>query len=179
MAQPRVAGTISSIAFLFMVACNSNDRAGTDFFDIPVAEGQRTLAADAVNRLRDAFNSGSCQFIYEQAGALFRAQPLGGWMSQCRELRETLGSWQTFSASSARRCGGGPSEVVVCVRGTAGFVKGTKEVDVAWVLDNERTQLMWISLRQNEGTWVQMPPSRQRRIFDTPPRPLRKSDSAG
>jgi len=179
MAQPRIAGAIISIAILFMVACNSHDRAGKDFFDIPVAEGQRTLAVDAVNRLRNALNSGSCQSIYEQAGALFRAQPLGGWMSQCSEFRDTLGSWQTFSASSAQRCGGGPSEVIVCVRGTAGFVMGTKEVDVAWVLDNERTQLMWISLRQNEDTWVQMPPSRQPRIFDTPPRPLPKNDSAG
>lgn len=178
MAQPRVAGTVSSIAFLFMAACHSHDRAGKDPFDIPVTEGERMLAVDAVNRLRDAFNSGSCRSIYEQATTSFRAQPPGGWMSQCRELRETLGSWQTFSATSAVRCGTGASGVIVCVGGAARFAKGIREVDVASLLDNGRTQLMWISLRENQGTWVQMPPQRDHHI-DTPPRPLPKRDPAG
>ena len=179
MAQPRVAGTVISIAFLFMAACHSHDRAGKDFFDTPIAEGQRQLAVDAVIRLRDAFNNGSCQSIYEGAAAFFRAQSLQEWMSQCNDLKETLGSWRTFGASSVVRCGEGPSMFIVCVGGNAGFAKKIAQVDVAWLLDNGRTQLAWISLKQNQGAWVQMPPGRDHRMFDTPPRPLPKRDPAG
>jgi hypothetical protein len=179
MGKPRVSGTLVSIAFLFTAACH--DRAARDQLDIPVDEGQRTLAVDAVNRLRDAFNTGSCQSIYQQATAFFRAEPLGEWMGHCRELKETLGSWQSFSASTAVRCGGGPSEIIVCVGGAAGFAKDNTKVDVAWRLDDGRTQLMWITLMPSHGARVQIPPMQlPGRFWDPPPpRPSSRSDRPG
>jgi hypothetical protein len=170
MDKPRVSSTLVSIAFLFMAACHSQDRTAKDALGTPVDERQRTLAVDAVDGLRDAFNSGSCQSIYDLAAAHFRTQSLEEWISQCRELNENLGSWQTFSASSAQKCGGGPSAVILCVRGSARFAKGIKEVDVAWLLDNGRAKLMWISLRRSQGTWVQIPPWRgPGQLWDPPP----------
>jgi hypothetical protein len=184
MGAPRGVGTIVAIAFLFLAVCNSHGRSAKDplnFLKIPVDEGQRTLALDAVNGLRDAFNKGSCLSIYEQAAAHFRTQSLEEWMSQCKELEENLGSFQSFSASSVGRCSGGPPPIMVCLGGAARFAKGIKEVHVAWLLDNGRTQLMWIALKQNQGTWMQIPPWRglQHPMFDTPPRALPKSDLAG
>jgi hypothetical protein len=176
--RSRVPGALVSIAFLLMAAC-SHDRAGKDPLDIPVDEGQRTLTVDAVNGLRDAFNSGACQSIYEQAAAHFRTQSLQEWMSQCKDLKETLGSWQSFSAHLAERCGGGPSVVIVCAGGNARFAKRIAQVDVAWLLDKGRTQLMWISLKKGQGAWVVIPPWRGPRMFDTPPRPFPKSGRAG
>jgi hypothetical protein len=181
MGKPVTSGTLVSIAFLFTAACHSHDRAGRDPLDIPVDEGQRTRAIGAVSSLRDAFNNGSCQSIYEQAAAFFRRQSLQEWMSQCRELKERLGPWQSLSASSAVRCGGGPSEVLVCTGGAAGFAKDNAKVDVAWLLDNGRTQLMWITLTPSNGAGVQIPPMHSPgRFWDPPPPPpLSRSDHPG
>ena len=181
MSKPRLSGTLVSIAFLLMAACYSHDRPGRDALGTPVDEGQRTLAVDAVNGLRDAFNNGSCQSIYEQAAASFRTQSLPQWMSQCRELNEKLGSWQSFGVSRAVRYGGRRSDVVVYVGGVARFAKESTELKVAWLLKNGHTQLMRISLRQNQGTWVQIPPMQlpPGRFWDPPPPPLPGSGRAG
>jgi hypothetical protein len=117
---------------------------------------------NAANHLREAFNCGSCHSIYEQAAADFRDQTPGDWVSQCKELRESLGAWQIFNASSAVRYKWWPN--VVSVYGAAVFAKGSRELGIDWRVDNGRARLMRLGFQETEYHWKSIPPlpSRQR-----------------
>jgi hypothetical protein len=166
----RATATFVAVLLVLGTACTGDRRTAQTPVDMPVDAPQRILALDAVNALRDSFNTASCQSIYDQAAAFFRTQASEQWIGQCNGLQEGLGSWQSFRVQGFQRCGS--PEVIVCVGGVAGFSKDEKEMKVALRLDHGHAQLAWLRLRQSQNVWVEIPPRLQHRRFqDPPPRP--------
>ena len=137
----------------------------------PLGEEQGKLATDAVTRVREAFNAGACQSIYEGAAEFFRSREQGRWQSECERLRERLGQWQSFEVRETVRCGGTPTAVIVCVDGQGVFTTGTHRMEMAFQCERGQARLFWLGF-EDSNQWRQippLPPSPNRR-FDPPPR---------
>ena len=158
---------IASVLFLLLAGCNKGRNIAARVTDLPIAEDHRTLAIEAVNKLREVFNNGGCQSIYNGAAQSFRSQPREHWLSQCEQLRESLGPWRSFNAQSTIRCGA--PEAVVCVDGSSVFAKGNRSMEVAWQWDGGQAQLLWLDLLDGNHR-VLIPPLPGRQYLDSPPR---------
>ena len=157
---------VASVSFLLLAGCNKGQNIRTRAIDSPVDEAHRTLAIDAVNNLRALFNNGGCLAIYTRAAQSFRSQPREDWLSQCEQLRESLGPWQSFNAQSTIRCGA--PEPIVCVDGSSVFARGGRGMEVAWQLNGGQAQLLWLDLV--DGNYrVLIPPLPSRQYLDSPP----------
>jgi hypothetical protein len=158
---------VASVSFLFLAGCNRGQNIRARVLDSPVDEVHRTLAIEAVNNLRALFNNGGCLAIYTRAAQSFRSQPQEDWLSQCEQLRESLGPWQSFNAQSTIRCGA--PEPIVCVDGSSVFARGGRRMEVAWQLNGGQAQLLWLDLLDGNHR-VLIPPLPSRQYLDSPPR---------
>jgi hypothetical protein len=137
---------------------------------------REALALDGVSRLRDAFNRGACQSIFDEADRVFRLrQSQEAWLSECGRLREKLGSWRSFRA----HLGHGPGvPLSVVVYGEAEFAKGrwraSTQVETVWHFDEGRAELFSLFL---DGEAIPMrlwPLDPRNRYQDPPPKRNRK-----
>jgi hypothetical protein len=132
-------------------------------------EPREALALDGVSRLREAFNRGACQSIFDEADLVFRLrQSQQAWLSECERLREKLGSWRSFQAHLAH----GPGvPLSVVVYGEAEFAKRATQtrLETVWHFDRGRAELFSLFL---DGDAIPMrSPSRPRdRYMDPPPK---------
>jgi len=134
----------------------------------PVDRVQRVSVLEASTELRETFNGDrACESIYEEAAERFRTYPKEGWLKECEQLRDDMGSWQDFGARSIARCE--LPDVVVCLDGDAGFVKGDRILELAWSLEGSRARLLSIAW-QDGRQWIRIPPFPDRHQ-DTPPVP--------
>lgn len=103
------------------------------------------VAVDAVNELREAFNSGKCDQIYVEASANFRrAESPESWRATCEKTRANLGSWVNFQLSSTKSW-----PLIAHVDGTAIFSRAPYRLITAWNFERGRPRLFRLYL---EGT---------------------------
>ena len=132
---------------------------------VAVAKEQEKAALDAISKLRELFNMGNCPAIYNQAFPSFRARPINFWLDQCEQFREQLGSWRSFSPTSALTCG---VMDTVCVVGTSLFDKDHFAMTIAWHLKGKLPHLLSLYSTREGKTWSLMPPY-QDHLRDPPP----------
>ena len=162
-------GIVALVPFLLVAACSRHAQT-PDLLAVLVTDGQRLQALDGVTKLRELFNSHSCQTVSEQADGAYRVLSSNEWMGECEQLKTNLGQWQSFEPRWARRCAA--PEMVVCVGGPASFERGNQEVDVALRLTSGRAELAWISLKVTDERWIQIPGRRSPFPLADPPVPV-------
>lgn len=146
----KLLSVVAGIVLLASFACRA-PRA-----EMKVEEWQRTQAESAATRLREVFNTAACQPIYNAAAEYFRiGQDPREWSVECEQLKQQLGSWQSFEVTQTQRWL--MPGMVVSVRGSAGFERGKRQIDVAWLLTRTGPQLFWIAIQQDEQHWKQIP----------------------
>jgi hypothetical protein len=101
-------------AALLLSACQSRQPAGK-----PITEVQKAAAFKAIDQARQTFNSGNCRFVGFYGGLVQVPRP-ADWSSQCQDLHERLGIWQSFNVTPCGRVHG----VFACLFGSAEFAKG-------------------------------------------------------
>jgi len=133
---------------------------------LPDVEGpQRKLALAAMQELRQAFNNGSCQAIYDAAGDGFRrTESNPDWLAICAEIRSRWGRWDDFTATYWYQSG----SQSVAVEGTAAFTKGPCTLQVIWSLGRDRLQMACLILGVGNDQ-IAVPPRPGRRFFDPQP----------
>ena len=176
--RPAQVLRFSAAALLLLTACRrSNPLHQTE---LPVGEKQQIIALHGTEKLREQWNSGSCEALYEQASAFFRSQSLPDWLSQCEQLQENLGGWQSFVSQKATMCGesGKSTRIIVCLDGVALFEKDRFKLEIGWMLENSRSWLMFLSSGRN-GTGLGLIPPQSQRLFDSPPVPITNPARSG
>jgi len=130
---------------------------------------REALALAGVSRLRDAFNRGACQSIFDEADLVFRlGQSQQAWLSECERLRKKLGLWRSFQAHVTH----GPGvPLSVAVYGEAEFADGRwrtrTQIGMVWHFDRGRAELFSLFLDGEAiPTWA---PSRPRDRYMDPP----------
>jgi hypothetical protein len=104
----------------------------------------RKLALDGALEMREAFNSGACQSIYEHADGPFRyLQSREVWLSRCVEMRAELGEWRSFEVPAQSRKTGTP---VVALEGPAVFANREIRLRALWRVDRGRAHLLMLVL---------------------------------
>jgi hypothetical protein len=114
-----------------------------------------SLATNAVQHLRESFNSGNCDLIYIEAAEVFRElESRVEWRKTCEQLRTKLGLWESFAVESTDAW----QSTVGHVEGTAVFSKGSCRFRIALSLGNgtERVFSLWL---QGVGQEVAIPKS--------------------
>ena len=153
---------IACVAFSLLIGCQS----APDLTDTPVDDAHRAAAVDAANTLRETFNSGGCQAIYDAADEFFRSQSHRRWLTACERLREEYGTWEVFTFSSAIRCE--ELGTIVCLVGSAKFTKGDSQLEIGWLLNNGEAHLRWLD-QLNGGYWIRIAPLPIPGHYDPPP----------
>ncbi|HET9319165.1 MAG TPA: hypothetical protein VFO27_05305 [Bryobacteraceae bacterium] len=133
---------------------------------------REALALDGVSRLREAFNRGGCQSIFDEADLVFRLrQSQQAWLSECERLREKLGSWRSFQAHLAR----GPGvPLSVVAYGEAEFAKSRwrahMRLETVWYFDRGRAELFSLLLDSEAIPIRSWPSDPRKRYWDPAPK---------
>ena len=107
---------------------------------------REVLAWAAVSRLRDAFNRGACQSIWDEADPVFRIrEPQQAWLSECERMRNKLGAWQSFQGHS-KHSPGVPLSVVVYGEGEFARSHAHTHLETVWHFDRGRAELFSMNL---------------------------------
>jgi hypothetical protein len=136
------------------------------------------MAKDALEHLRESFNSGNCDLIYMEASDVFRKlESRDDWLRTCAQLRKRLGSWGSFSVGSTDVT---PS-FMAHMDGMAAFSSGGScRLRFAWSLENGAARLFSLSL-EGAGQQVVIPESSRPgppRLIDPPAKPALEPHSA-
>jgi hypothetical protein len=152
----RVVGGTVFLACLLVPACHRHPRLDDRVQEVSLNDAQRTQALTAMGRLRDQFNRGACQSIYDAAGAGFRSQPSEDWLRECARLQDELGSWTDFRAKETE--GFGKQQIIVFIYGLAVFQKENQQFEINWILSEEGARLHAIRFRKSESQdWIEFP----------------------
>lgn len=105
----------------------------------------------AENRLRELYNQGACQSIYEEAAESFRRhESLKDWLARCASTRTRLGAWRN-------------------VGGREVFEKGNYRVQMFFGVEGKRSPRLVRLIFEGDGQqWLHLP---GRLLVDPPPRP--------
>jgi hypothetical protein len=151
------------VASFLPTNCRRSSRANEE---IPRANTERKVRIlQASDQLRERWNGSSCAVIYQQAAVGFRSLLLRDWLSQCEFLKAELGVWKSIESDDVTICGD-PS--VVCLDGTAIFGNGRYGVEAAWMMEDNKPKLLYLSFSQN-GNLIEEAPSHRRLLLDPPP----------
>ena len=131
----------------------------------PVAKELQKQILEASGRLREQWNGGARETLYQQAAAYFRSQPLPDWLNDCEYFRRQLDMWRSLVPQETFSCG---APAVVCLDGKAVFGKGYYDVIIAWTMENRQPRLLYLSLAQGEKG-IGTIPSRRDFLLDPPP----------
>ena len=151
-------------AFLLLIGCSPRS-----FLETPVSHQHRALATSAANELRVAFNQGGCQSIYKHLATHHTLQREQAWLDDCDRVLTILGPWHSFRVERVQQCGGNPP--VICIAGASTFARGTRRLELAWLIDGGRPYLCWVSVAEGER-WETIPPLPGLRDYDPPARPV-------
>ena len=152
--------TVTAFAFLMLAGCSST---------LNTSNPREKLALEAVASLREAFNGGACQHIFDEADEVFRiSQPETEWLEICERMHRNLGWWRSFQPQLDRT----PSiPLRVVVYGQAEFAKGRYRMETVWHFDRGRAELFSLVLQGN-GEQIQVPKSpvlrTPRKLMDPP-----------
>ena len=152
----------------WLVACNGSARQRTLLLE-SAGKPREALALEGVSRLRDAFNLGACQSIFDEADLTFRLlQSQQAWLSDCERLHNELGSWRRFQ-THLRHGPGIPLSVVVY--GEAEFagrrLRERTHVETVWHFDRGRAELFSLYLNGEAIPRLLQP---RERYLDPPPK---------
>jgi hypothetical protein len=135
--------TAMSAMLLLLIGCNN------------VFE-QRRMAEQGVSKLQADWNRGECATIYDESDGYFRRNQLRDkWLGQCAELRNTLGTWNSFQVKNGVTWPIG-SVGLVWVEGMAEFASGQHTVRVDFQLVNNSAKLFNLGFNL-DGKLVQIP----------------------
>jgi hypothetical protein len=158
---------VLQIALLMSVpGCRRSPVVDSSDESAPMTAEQRTLALDAIERLRTALNGGDFSSIYTDATDSFRvAERRSDWEWECKQFREKLGNWQSFTLRDASTHIDGAH-----VDGLGIFEKATRPVEIVLRLNSERAQFDCLSLEDGGGQWSSLPSDRygQHKFWDSP-----------
>jgi hypothetical protein len=134
---------------------------------------REALVFNRVTRLRDSFNRGACQSIFDDADPVFRlTRSREAWLEECERLRDRLGSWVIFRTNVIH----GPGvPLSVAVHSEAEFAIGRwrtrANVVTVWHFDRGRAELFslyWdVGPARPMGSW---PSDLHKRYLDPPPK---------
>jgi hypothetical protein len=124
------------------------------------SEEQKAPAVKAVQTVRANFEGGDCHFNHKGlpralasnnsywAGNMFDPQS-PQWAGQCRDLRQTLGAWRSFTPSSLDSCG------TTCVRlsGPAGFTNGAAALSADVMVMSGGAWVWSVNIIRNHDIW--------------------------
>ena len=152
MASPEIlARTALMLLLLLPSGCSNHNRPL-----LGLNASQRTLVGRSVDQLREAFNRGNCQTIYDEADPVFRlAQLPPEWLAQCEHIRNTLGTWRSFDLQMHGKLG---IPLTVIAGGPAVFATGDYQVKTTWHLNGGRAQLFSLLLNGG-GQQIKIPPT--------------------
>ena len=173
----RARGVLRSTAIvgcLLLAACSNPEQGRSDEDPVLAAlqanPAYASMARNAVQRLRESFNSGNCDLIYIEASEVFRElESRVEWLRTCEQLRTKLGLWESFAVESTDAW----QSTLGHVDGTAVFSKGSCRFRIALSLGNRRARVFSLWL-QGVGHEVAIPKSFHpglRRLLDPPPTP--------
>ncbi len=154
---------LAPVAPLFFLLVGCGDRTA-DQRDI-AALTSRVRAADGVKRLRENFNRGDCQAVYNEADFYFREFELPEeWLTACADMQAKLGKWRSFTADQQFPPGTSIGQAV--------FENGRFHIIVHWNTLNAPARLMRLYLQSDDGSEIQVPPKRNLPSRRGPHRPL-------
>jgi hypothetical protein len=122
-----------------------------------------------MNHLKDQLSRGSCESIYREAAAAFRAQTSENWLGDCTQIEDELGAWKDFQIEYDE--GIGDRDLIVLVFGPAVFEKGSLQVEANFMLNSKGARLSMLGFRKENRDWLMAPPrpnSRPDRLIDPP-----------
>lgn len=134
---------------------------------------REALVLNGVGRLRDAFNQGACQSIFDEADPVFRLTwPRQAWLEECKRLRERLGLWTSFQTNVTHSPG---VPISLAAYGEGEFAIGRwrtrANVFTVWHFDRGRAELFSLFLdagpARRLGSW---PSDSPKRYLDPPPK---------
>lgn len=157
-------------ALLLLTACEGS-RHGNDRIGARIDNEVQASGLQATEQLRQRWNVGACQVLYEEAAVHFRSQSMPDWLSQCDHLRAKLGRWQSFLLQEASTCSE-PAASTICLDGVAVFGKERYEAIIGWTVEGRQARLLFLTLGQNERSVETIPPAKQR-LLDPPLLPTR------
>src|SRR6516162_1933996 len=120
---------------------------------------REALVLNGIARLRDAFNRGACQSIFDDADPVFRLiRSRQAWLDECERPRERLGLWVIFRTNVTHSTG---VPLSVTVYGEAEFATGRwrtrANVVTVWHFDRGRAELFSLywdaGLARPMGSW--------------------------
>jgi hypothetical protein len=146
--------TIRVLVFfcLAMVACGRADHLSG--LRAEVALKQRSMAIESAARTRDAFNTGGCRAIYDDADPSFRAlEPAEVWLKRCAEIRTGLGDWLDYQIE---RPSGKPAiGPIVTLDGNAAFSRRSIRVHALWSVNQGSARLLLLMITDGGKTrWI-------------------------
>jgi hypothetical protein len=131
----------------------------------PLTSSQQAIGLQAIESLRQAFNSSSsCGAIYDAAAAALHAgYSKDDWLRVCGRLQNTEGPWLKFSMLTGEQL----TPHRIDIYGVAEMATGTRHMEIDLLLDGNRAQLLsWSAL-----SGLEFQPARPFRQWDTPPIP--------
>jgi hypothetical protein len=154
---------------ILLTGCASHKSAGPL---PPLTSSQKAIGLQAIDSLRQAFNSpSSCGAIYDAAAAAFHAGHYKeDWLRTCARLQNTEGPWQKFSMLTGEQLA--PHRVDIY--GAAEMATGTRHMEIDLLLDGNRAQLLSWSVLDDS---FEFPPNGPSKQWDTPPIPRRSRAS--
>ena len=164
-------------ALLCMLLAGCSRDVSLDYTDVPVSKERLAQALDGFNKLRNVFNSGACQALYESFGSAFRSYPRNDWLIDCAHLPRTLGVWHDFQAEEAMYCGA--HWRIICVNGLAHFANADRGVESVWLVRNGRVELLNLTLIGGGERIGTAPPGVDGEDPPMPKRKLNKQAKAG
>lgn len=160
MTHTRFRSAGSALVLLFLTACTWTPVPRT----LASGGAYRAWAVDAVERMREAFNRGECASIYDEASEPFRRlEARQDWLTDCEQIRGTLGVWRSLRTRSASARQGFEAHV----DGTAVSAGGECRLQTTWTLENGHVRLFSLCLQSGNRLMVPAPVS---------PRPLPLTD---
>jgi hypothetical protein len=133
-----VSVAVTSLLLVPLAACTNGSGRRNTSQEISIAE----------NRVRDLYNRGACQVIYEEADDSFRhSEPVEDWLARCASARTRLGAWRRV----------GTQEL---------FEKGDYRVQMIFAVEKNRSRLYWLVFKGDGKQWLRL----DRPVIDPPPR---------
>jgi len=158
---------VKAIGLIMLAGCDSSRQPAPNF--PPVEAAQRASVLDESAKLREVFNGDrACESIYEGASQSLQSVGKTAWLTECDQVHADWGTWESFTPTATIRCG----EVLICVDGTGVFAAGHRTLELIWVLESGRSQI--VNLRWKIGAlWTDLLPY-ERHHFDSPPVPRKR-----
>ena len=163
--------SFAAVLSMLLVGCSGHAKQRALVLET-AGKPREALALAGVSRLREAFNRGACQSIFDEADLVFRLrQSQKAWLSECERLRRNLGSWRSFQAHLAH----GPGvPLSVVVYGQAEFARGRwrarTRLETVWHFDRGRAELFSLFLDGEPIPMRSWPWDPRKRYWDPPPK---------